>query len=94
MMIDRDIQDTVKKEIKKMLGLENLTLIDFNLFSKKSSYIVRVTTDYPKGGITINDCARMNKLLFSYLDKEKILGDDFVVEVISPGLNRKLKDIN
>lgn len=91
MIIDREIEDRVKAKTEELLKKESLTLVEFKLFFRRpSSYVVRVVADYFQGGITIADCAKLNKLLFSYLDREKVIGDDFVIEVISPGLDRKL----
>lgn len=91
MIVDRDIEKNIRDKTEKFLTRENLELVEFKVFSKSNTYVVRVVADYPQGGITIADCARLNKLLFSYLDGNKILGNDFSVEVISPGLDRKLK---
>ena len=90
MLIEESKKSKVREKIEGFLKSEGLSLVEFKLFLKGNSFAVRVITDYPEGGITINDCARLNKLIFSYLDEEKILGDDFVVEVLSPGIDRKL----
>ena len=54
--------------------------------------IVKITADFPYGGVTLKVLSFVNKIIFSYLEKENILGEDFVVEVVSPGLDRKLKE--
>ncbi|HDN86615.1 MAG: hypothetical protein DRP68_00825 [Candidatus Omnitrophota bacterium] len=90
MLIEESKKSKIREKIEGFLKSEGLSLVEFKLFLKGNSFAVRVITDYPEGGITINDCARLNKLIFSYLDEEKILGDDFVVEVLSPGIDRKL----
>ena len=90
MVIDKNIENKIEEKTKELLEKEGLTLIEFKLFLKKPSYVLRVAADYPEGGITIADCARSNKLLISYLDNSGILGDNFAVEVVSPGLDRKL----
>ena len=47
--------------------------------------------DYPQGGVTMEDCAFVNRKIFSFLETTNMLGDDFAVEVNSPGLDRSLK---
>ncbi|MBD3264812.1 MAG: hypothetical protein GF375_06895 [Candidatus Omnitrophica bacterium] len=78
------------EEILQDLGFE---LVDFKMFFSSGVYIVRCLADYPEGGIKMDDCARANKLIFKFLDNSDIAGDDFKVEVNSPGLNRPLREL-
>lgn len=91
MILDKQIEEKIRKKTESLLRKEGLDLVEFKIFLKGSTYVVRVITDYSEGGVSLNECARLNRLLFSYLDKDKILGEDFSVEVNSPGLDRKLK---
>ncbi len=42
------------------------------------------------GGVTIQDCARLNQLIGVALDEANCLGEGYTVEVSSPGLDRPL----
>ena len=41
-------------------------------------------------GVTVDDCARVHRLLKAIIDGEGVLGDDYSMEVSSPGVNRPL----
>ena len=82
-----DIQD----KIKSVIETEGVEVLDFKIFPASGRNVVRCTVDYIDGGITMGDCAKINKKVFSYLDETNILGGDYVVEINSPGLDRPLK---
>jgi ribosome maturation factor RimP len=42
-------------------------------------------------GITFDKCQKISRYLERYLDEESLLGDDYVLEVSSPGVNRPLR---
>lgn len=85
---DKEIQLKVRDIVKE----EGALLIDFKVFFSSGKYLLRCLIDYPQGGITLHTCAAINKRIFSYLDESNILGDDYTVEVNSPGLDRPLKE--
>jgi ribosome maturation factor RimP len=51
---------------------------------------VQIFADADKG-ITINKCAEINRALQKMLDEEKWLGDDYEIEVSSPGMDAPMK---
>ena len=91
MIVNENTKKEIKERVEGLLEKDNLMLVEFKIFFQKNTCMIRITADYSRGGITIDDCARLNKSISSYLDRERILGDDFSVEVISPGLDRKLR---
>ena len=44
-----------------------------------------------RGGITVDDCEVISRLLGEWLDKEDFIEDSYILEVSSPGLGRPLK---
>lgn len=42
-------------------------------------------------GMTLEKCQRISRYLENYLDEEKPLGDNYVLEVSSPGVGRPLR---
>ncbi|HIE36170.1 MAG TPA: hypothetical protein EYP89_02915 [Candidatus Omnitrophica bacterium] len=84
-------KEKIKKDIERIINKRGVQLVEFKIFSSQGKFICRCLVDYPEGGITIDDCARINQEIFSFLENSKCLGDDFVVEVNSPGLDRNLK---
>ena len=92
-MIDKEISDGIRKKVKAVVEERGLCLVDFKMFPKGRSWVVRSIVDYPSGGVTMEDCALLNKIIFSIIEEKNMLGDDFIVEVNSPGLDRPLKGI-
>jgi ribosome maturation factor RimP len=84
-------KEKIRKGIEEIVSRFGAEIVEFKLFSSAGRFICRCLVDYPEGGITINDCARINQEIFSFLENSKCLGEDFVVEVNSPGLDRDLK---
>jgi len=87
----KERQSQIQLKVEEILKGEGLDLVEFRFFYSGSKAVVRCLIDYPQGGITIDECARINKKIFSYLEEEMILGEDFTVEVNSPGITRALK---
>jgi ribosome maturation factor RimP len=56
--------------------------------------VLRLLADRPEGGITIEDCARLNIEISSILDEKNIIQERYLLEVSSPGLDRPLKSKN
>lgn len=86
-----DNEQQIQSKVKKILEKEGLDLVELKVFYSGGKSVVRCLADYPSGGITIDECARVNKLIFSFLDESKLLGENFAVEVNSPGIDRALK---
>ena len=64
--------------------------VDLELAGRQGSYVLRLLIDKP-GGVTINDCAKVNRELSSLLDLEDPIPSRYTLEVSSPGLDRPFK---
>ena len=86
-------REEIKSEIEK-LGAE-LVDISFRRSSGRSTLII--TADKPSG-ITLDDCAEINRTLSEYFDAlsndDGFLSAPYYLEVNSPGLDRSLKTEN
>ena len=72
------------------LVLENQgSILDITYKREGGSLILRVVVD-KEGGITMGECAELNKKLSDILDKENIIDEEYTIEISSPGLDRKL----
>lgn len=91
METDRDsivrIVSTLAGPIIDEAGLEQ---VDLELAGRQGSYVLRLLIDKP-GGVTINDCAKVNRELSSLLDLEDPIPSRYTLEVSSPGLDRPFK---
>lgn len=65
-------------------------LVELRVRPRGGNTSIDVLVDKPHGGITLEECAVINRKIFERLEETQILGNDFVVEVASPGLDRPL----
>jgi ribosome maturation factor RimP len=88
----------ISAELKNIIGdyLKNqgLDLVDLIYRYEGRDLILRVLVDKPEGGITLDECARLNSQISEILDEKDILQTRYVLEVSSPGLDRTLKTKN
>ena len=68
---------------------EGLTLIDVELKGGRSNPLLRVYIDKPEG-VSHADCALVSEQMSAILDVEDPFPGSYVLEVSSPGLDRKL----
>jgi len=52
--------------------------------------VLRILAD-KENGITVDECAMMNKIVGEALDREDFINENYVLEISSPGLDRPLK---
>lgn len=63
-------------------------LIDINLIPKGNKLEVFIDSD---SGMTFEKCQKISRYLESHLDENKWFGEDYTLEVSSPGISRPLK---
>jgi ribosome maturation factor RimP len=51
---------------------------------------IKVLIDQPGGGISIGECARINRLIGDTIEERNLIPQQYVVEVSSPGIDRPL----
>ena len=64
-------------------------IIRIKIYETKNK-IVQIMIDHSNKIIDIEDCAKYSRLISEFLDKKKLISDDFSLEVSSPGINRPL----
>ena len=85
------VKERVAKIIEqKLLEESEYFLVDIKLSGGNK---LQVFLDADEGGITINKCAEFSRYLERFLDEEKFLGENYVLEVSSPGMNNPLKNL-
>ncbi len=85
------IKERVKKIVEPILKEKGLELVDIEFVRDQRGWTLRIFADYPKGGITINDCEWVSDRLGTILDIEDFIPVSYILEVSSPGLDRPLK---
>ncbi len=73
-----------------MIEGSGLELIDVDYFRGPGGMVLRLIIDKP-GGVTVDDCADVSRLVGDLLDVEDPIPGSYNLEVSSPGINRPLK---
>ena len=66
-------------------------LVELTLKRRGRTQVVEILVDKDSGGITISECSAINREIFKQCEQAQIWGDNFQVEVSSPGLDRPLR---
>ncbi|MFH1478975.1 MAG: ribosome maturation factor RimP [Candidatus Omnitrophota bacterium] len=85
-MLDR-LNDIIQPIIKE----ENAELVDLIYRNESGRRILRLLVD-KEGGITMEDCVKINERISQALDEADIINEKFFLEVNSPGLDRPFKN--
>lgn len=66
-------------------------LVDMTIKSDGRGYNIEILADKPEGGITIDVCAELNRVIGDQLEQDVLLDRAFTVNVSSPGVDRPLR---
>ena len=80
----------VEAWIAPVLEQHQFELVDVEYVREVGVWYLRCYID-KEGGITVDDCEVISRLLGEWLDKEDFIEDSYILEVSSPGLGRPLK---
>ncbi|MHB8896550.1 MAG: ribosome maturation factor RimP [Candidatus Geothermincolia bacterium] len=72
-----------------MRGL-SLEVVDVNISRDKGRAFLRISIDR-EGGVTLDDCAGASEMIGQVLERENVIDGPYVLEVMSPGLDRPLR---
>ena len=67
-----------------------MEMVDLEFQFESGRWTLRIFID-KEGGVTVDDCANVNKELGYLIEAKNIIDYHYVLEVSSPGLNRPLK---
>ena len=83
--------DRLSALIEPLVALDGAELVDVEVAGSRKKPVVRVYVDRP-GGIGVDDCARISRLLEVGLETAAAVPETYVIEVSSPGLDRPLRE--
>jgi len=85
------LQSIVEAELAS-LGFE---LVEMRRGGSKRRPLLDVRIDRPDGApVTVDDCAKASRAIEAKLDESNLVGDQYVLEVGSPGVERVLRSAN
>ena len=80
--------------LEDFLKSRSLDLIEVIHRYEGRDLVLRILLDKPEGGISIGECAGLNRAISDLLDEKNILQEKYILEVSSPGLDRPLETEN
>jgi len=87
--VNRAVEDVVRAEVEA-LGYE---LFELRQGGSKGRPVLDVRIDRRDGEkVTVEDCARASRAIEARLDEGDVLGERYVLEVSSPGVERPLRN--
>ena len=90
MIMEEILLEEIRKLILPVLSQRGIELIELLMRRERGRSVLRFLVD-KSGGITLDDCARLNQEIGRILDEQNIIQQSYVLEVSSPGLDRPLK---
>ena len=73
-----------------VLAEHNFELWDVEYVKEAGTWYLRAYID-KEGGIAVDDCEAISRILSDWLDQTDFIEDSYILEVSSPGLGRPLK---
>jgi len=90
-MFQQEILLKIKPLLTPPLEKEGFVLVDLRFYKRQGGEsVLEILADRAEGGITLDECSRLNKELGTLLDFSGLLADPYTLEVSSPGLDRPL----
>ena len=92
-----DLMDALARDIQTLveplLMEHGLELVDMETSRQGKKLWLRIFVDHPEGGINVEECAQINRELGTILDVEDLIEESYILEVSSPGVDRRIRKI-
>ena len=89
-MIMDSSTEKIENFIRPFFIETQLVLVELTVRQNRGSISIQILADKPQGGITIKDCAIVNRKICAAFEEQSFIEGHYVVEVSSPGLDRPL----
>jgi ribosome maturation factor RimP len=86
-----ELSQKIEALANRVIEAAGKELVELKVGGRKNDLLIQITADKPNGGITIRECAILNKTLVAAIELENFLPpENFSLELSSPGLDRPL----
>ncbi len=87
---DRELVRVLWDDVEKHLEEQGFELVELELVRQGRQRVLRVYMD-KDGGVTLDDCVVVSRVLSPALDKTALLEESYSLEVSSPGFDRPVR---
>ena len=94
--------EEIENFVRPILSENRFELVETHYRKEAGRWVLRLFIDkmrdpsWPaevtEDGVTLGDCEKVSALVGDRLDSSQLIGDSYVLEVSSPGINRPLKN--
>ena len=88
------MDEALEREIESRVGALGFERVELESVGSKTRPILRLRIDHETAesgrGVTLDDCARVSRAVEGFLDERDDVGERYVLEVSSPGVERPL----
>ena len=89
------MSESLEREVERRVEEAGFEMVELERAGSQARPILRLYVDRPdsepgKPGVSLDECARLSRLLEPFLDARDDLSDRYVLEVSSPGVERPL----
>src|SRR5881394_3777760 len=85
------LTESLVEAFRTQLVAVGFDLADLRIGGTPNRPLVQVRIDCPPRQVTVEDCSRVSRSLEQWLDAEGPLGNRYVLEVSSPGIERPVR---
>lgn len=90
-MENEEILNRINQIMEPILQTHGIEAIEVIFHPRGREWRLQILVDKPKGGITVGECARLNREIGYSLGTCNLMDHPYLLEVSSPGLDRLLK---
>jgi ribosome maturation factor RimP len=92
-MKNEQLTAELEKCIGEFLSVQGLELVELIFRPEGPGIVLRLLVDLPMGGISLGECAGLNRAIGDMLEEKNIIDSRYTLEVCSPGFDRPLRVI-
>ena len=85
-------KEKITAELEELLEKEDYELVDLKFGRANNKTLLQVFMDKKgEADITLDECGQWSNKIGSYFDVSDLVGDSYILEISSPGLDRVIK---
>ena len=86
-----ELTEKIKDISRPFLQEIFVDLIELKVRRQGRAVVIQILADRPSGGITMEECSRLNRKICEKIEMDGIFLEEYTLEVSSPGVDRPLK---
>jgi len=86
-----EVVNKIRKLVMPVFEDTDIEFVDLEVKKPRHGWVIEVLADKEGGGISLDECAALNKRILPILDENGVVGENYELYVSSPGIDRPLK---